>query len=82
MSEKYKSTEDGLYFVSSSVVGFCRSFGKGLKKITSNEILKAKGDHIQENKKEWLLMIFTYHAKFNKQLKNSNFGHRKIKQLN
>jgi hypothetical protein len=53
-----------------------------LKKFTSNEILKAKGDHIQENRKEWLLMIFTYHVKFIKQLKNSNFGYGKITQLN
>jgi len=46
---------------------------RDFKKFTSKEILKAIGDHIQESRKEWLLMIFKYHAKFNKRVEKFQF---------
>ena len=46
MSEKYKTTEDGLYFVSSSVVGFMDAISK----------------NSQESRKEWMQAQFKYYG--------------------
>lgn len=46
---------------------------RDFKKFTSKEILKAIGENIQESRKEWLLMIFKYHAKFNKRVEKFQF---------
>jgi REP element-mobilizing transposase RayT len=42
--------------------GWVRDF----KKFTSKKLLKMILENPQESRKEWLKMIFTYHAKFNK----------------
>ncbi len=49
--------------------GFVRNF----KKITSKEILKLVNENTQESRKEWLLMIFKYHAKFNIRVEKFQF---------
>ena len=46
---------------------------RDFKKFTSKEILKAIGDYMQESRKEWLLMIFKYRAKFNKRVEKFQF---------
>ena len=46
MSEKYKTTEDGLYFVSSSVVGFIDAISK----------------NSQESREEWMQAQFKYYG--------------------
>lgn len=38
---------------------------RDFKKFTSKEIMKAITTHPEESRKEWLEMIFKYHAKFN-----------------
>jgi REP element-mobilizing transposase RayT len=55
---------------------------RDFKKFTAKEILKLINENTQESRKEWLLMIFKYHAKFNKGLKSFNFRGMKITQLN
>ena len=45
-----------------------------LKKFTAKEILKLVIENTQESRKEWLLMIFKYNAKFNKRVEKFQFG--------
>ena len=46
---------------------------RDFKKFTSQEILKLVNENTQECRKEWLLMIFKYHAKFNKRVEKFQF---------
>ena len=46
---------------------------RDLKKFTSKEILKLLNENTQESRKEWLFMIFKYHAKFNKRVEKFQF---------
>ena len=46
---------------------------RDFKKFTSKEILKLVNENTQESRKEWLLMIFKYHAKFNKRVEKFQF---------
>ena len=46
---------------------------RDFKKFTSKEILKLVNENNQESRKEWLLMIFKYHAKFNKRVEKFQF---------
>ncbi len=46
---------------------------RNFKKFTSKEILKLVNENTQESRKEWLLMIFKYHAKFNKRVEMFQF---------
>ena len=46
---------------------------RDFKKFTSKEILKLVNENTQECRKEWLLMIFKYHAKFNKRVEKFQF---------
>jgi REP element-mobilizing transposase RayT len=46
---------------------------RDFKKFTSKEILKLINENTQESRKEWLLMIFKYHAKFNKRVEKFQF---------
>jgi len=43
---------------------------RDFKKYTSKRILKELQDNLQESRKEWLEMIFKYHAKYNKRAGN------------
>ena len=53
---KIMSSEEG------DLSGLVRDF----KKFTSRQILKSISENQQESRKEWLNMIFKYHAKYNK----------------
>jgi REP element-mobilizing transposase RayT len=46
---------------------------RDFKKFTAKEILKLVIENTQESRKEWLLMIFKYHAKFNKRVEKFQF---------
>ena len=46
---------------------------RDFKKFTSKEILKLVNENTKESRKEWLLMIFKYHAKFNKRVEMFQF---------
>jgi len=46
---------------------------RDFKKFTSKEILKLVNENTQESRKELLLMIFKYHAKFNKRVEKFQF---------
>ena len=46
---------------------------RDFKKFTSKEILKLVNENTQESRKEWLFMIFKYHAKFNKRVEKFQF---------
>jgi len=54
--------------------------GQDFKKFTSKKLLKIILENPQESRKEWLKMIFAYHAKFNKRSGPDigiSFGHMK-----
>ena len=46
--------------------GLIRDF----KKFTSKAILKEVNENNQESRREWLQMVFKYHAKYNKRVKD------------
>ncbi|EON77394.1 hypothetical protein ADIS_2127 [Lunatimonas lonarensis] len=46
---------------------------RDFKKFTSKKLLKMIMDNPPESRKEWLKMIFAYHAKLNKRAVNMQF---------
>ena len=46
---------------------------RDFKKFTSKKIIKLVEENIQESRKAWLMMIFKYHAKFNKRVEKLQF---------
>jgi len=46
---------------------------RDFKRFTSNQILKSIDENTIESRKEWMEIVFSYHAKYNKRVKDKQF---------
>ena len=46
---------------------------RDFKRFTSNKIMSEVESNIQESRKEWIEMVFRYHAKYNKRVNDKQF---------
>ena len=46
---------------------------RDFKRFTSNQILKSISENNQESRKDWMDVVFSYHAKYNKRVKDKQF---------
>ena len=46
---------------------------RNFKRFTSNQILKSILDNTQESRRDWMDFVFSYHARFNKRVKDKQF---------
>jgi len=51
-------------------------FVRDFKKFTSKSVLEAIQSNTSESRKEWMLRLFAYYAKYNKIIKLINFGNK------
>jgi len=58
-----------MHVIMQSRVGDLSGLVRDFKKFTSKAILKEVNENKQESRREWLEMVFRYHAKYNKRAK-------------
>ena len=62
-----------VHLVVQSEGGYLSDTIRDFKRFTSNTILKEVSNNIHESRKEWLEMVFQYHAKFNSRVNDKQF---------
>jgi len=62
-----------VHAIMSSKLGKLSDLVRDLKKHTSKQILKEVSSNPKESRKEWLEMVFQYHAKYNKRAREKQF---------
>ncbi len=69
----YVIMSNHLHVIMRSKTGKLSDVVRDFKKHTSKQILKEISTNPKESRRDWLMMIFQYHAKFNKRVKEIQF---------
>ena len=62
-----------LHMIVRSSTGSLSDTIRDFKRFTSNKIMSEVESNIQESRKEWIEMVFRYHAKYNKRVNDKQF---------
>ncbi|MGL1885573.1 MAG: transposase [Reichenbachiella sp.] len=62
-----------VHVIFSSIQGDLSGLVRDFKKFTSKKILQEVSGNQKESRREWLEMVFEYHAKYNKRAENMQF---------